>query len=210
MQSRHEVHKARKSRRLTPRFVLRSASSPARTSSAVESVRAISEYRSTSLYPVGKRCRLLLPLTGPRSSRPRAAVSLRRPEQSSRTPARCLRGPTQRASSRASGSRESTGISRRRPRRTRRATAGAMPTLTWFPSSRGPGGRKCRSQACVVTIAAERGTARGTQGKRGQRLTGSVNYLFLWLSDGANVGTMQQAASIISLGLSWKEATGAM
>jgi NCS1 family nucleobase:cation symporter-1 len=37
-----------------------------------------------------------------------------------------------------------------------------------------------------------------------------VHYLFLWLSDGANVGTMQQAASIISLGLSWREASAAM
>jgi NCS1 family nucleobase:cation symporter-1 len=53
-----------------------------------------------------------------------------------------------------------------------------------------------------------------------------MNYLFLWLSDGANVGTMQQAASIVSqlkapdrgiqadsqvaLGLSWREAAGAM
>jgi hypothetical protein len=25
-----------------------------------------------------------------------------------------------------------------------------------------------------------------------------MNYLFLWLSDGANIGTMQQAASIVS------------
>jgi hypothetical protein len=25
-----------------------------------------------------------------------------------------------------------------------------------------------------------------------------MNYLFLWLSDGANVGTMQQAAAIVS------------
>ncbi|WVR08770.1 hypothetical protein IAU60_005828 [Kwoniella sp. DSM 27419] len=35
----------------------------------------------------------------------------------------------------------------------------------------------------------------------------AINYLFLWLSDGANVGTMQQAGSIIALGLSWREAT---
>lgn len=28
--------------------------------------------------------------------------------------------------------------------------------------------------------------------------------------DGANVGTMQQAGSIVSLGLSWREASGAM
>jgi len=38
----------------------------------------------------------------------------------------------------------------------------------------------------------------------------SVNYLFLWLSDGANVGTMQQAGSIVALGLSWREASVAM
>jgi len=49
-----------------------------------------------------------------------------------------------------------------------------------------------------------------------------MNYLFLWLSDGANIGTMQQAAAIVSpssvskanhqvaLGLSWREAAGAM
>lgn len=41
-------------------------------------------------------------------------------------------------------------------------------------------------------------------------LTISVNYLFLWLSDGANVGTMQQAGSIVALGLSWREASVAM
>jgi NCS1 family nucleobase:cation symporter-1 len=38
----------------------------------------------------------------------------------------------------------------------------------------------------------------------------SVNYLFLWLSDGANVGTMQQAGSIVAMGLSWREASVAM
>jgi len=37
-----------------------------------------------------------------------------------------------------------------------------------------------------------------------------INYLFLWLSDGANIGTMQQAASIVALGLSWREASVAM
>ena len=51
-----------------------------------------------------------------------------------------------------------------------------------------------------------------------------MNYLFLWLSDGANIGTMQQAAAIVcplhlvddlidrqvALGLSWREAAGAM
>lgn len=30
-------------------------------------------------------------------------------------------------------------------------------------------------------------------------LTSSMNYLFLWLSDGANIGTMQQAAAIVSM-----------
>lgn len=38
----------------------------------------------------------------------------------------------------------------------------------------------------------------------------SVNYLFLWLADGANVGTMQQAGSIVAMGLSWREASVAM
>jgi cytosine/uracil/thiamine/allantoin permease len=38
----------------------------------------------------------------------------------------------------------------------------------------------------------------------------SVNYLFLWLADGANVGTMQQAGAIVSLGLSWREASVVM
>jgi NCS1 family nucleobase:cation symporter-1 len=37
-----------------------------------------------------------------------------------------------------------------------------------------------------------------------------INYLFLWLADGANVGTMQQAGSIVSLGLSWREASAVM
>lgn len=43
-----------------------------------------------------------------------------------------------------------------------------------------------------------------------QRNWRAVNYLFLWLSDGANVGTMQQASSIVALGLSWREASAAM
>ncbi|EIW69311.1 hypothetical protein TREMEDRAFT_68629 [Tremella mesenterica DSM 1558] len=43
-----------------------------------------------------------------------------------------------------------------------------------------------------------------------QRRWRELNYLFLWLSDGANVGTMQQAGSIISLGLSWREAAVAI
>lgn len=44
----------------------------------------------------------------------------------------------------------------------------------------------------------------------GQRQWRAIHYLFLWLSDGANVGTMQQAASIIAFGLSWKEAAAAI
>ncbi|WWC72761.1 uncharacterized protein I206_106725 [Kwoniella pini CBS 10737] len=43
-----------------------------------------------------------------------------------------------------------------------------------------------------------------------QRNWRAVNYLFLWLSDGANVGTMQQAGSIVAMGLSWREASGAI
>lgn len=43
-----------------------------------------------------------------------------------------------------------------------------------------------------------------------QRNWRAINYLFLWLSDGANVGTMQQASSIVALGLSWREASAAM
>lgn len=43
-----------------------------------------------------------------------------------------------------------------------------------------------------------------------QRNWRAVNYLFLWLSDGANVGTMQQASSIVALGLGWREAAGAI
>ncbi|KAK1923149.1 permease for cytosine/purines, uracil, thiamine, allantoin-domain-containing protein [Papiliotrema laurentii] len=43
-----------------------------------------------------------------------------------------------------------------------------------------------------------------------QRNWRAVNYLFLWLSDGANVGTMQQAGSIVALGLSWREASVAI
>ncbi|KAH8646353.1 allantoin permease [Xylariales sp. PMI_506] len=38
----------------------------------------------------------------------------------------------------------------------------------------------------------------------------AIDYLWLWLSDGANVGTMQQAGSIVSLGLSWREAAVAI
>ena len=37
-----------------------------------------------------------------------------------------------------------------------------------------------------------------------------INYLFLWLADGANVGTMQQAGSIVALGLDWRQASIAM
>ncbi|KAK8850711.1 hypothetical protein IAR55_004631 [Kwoniella newhampshirensis] len=43
-----------------------------------------------------------------------------------------------------------------------------------------------------------------------QRNWRAVNYLFLWLADGANVGTMQQAGSIVALGLSWREASAAI
>nr|ODN85411.1 allantoin permease [Cryptococcus depauperatus CBS 7841] len=43
-----------------------------------------------------------------------------------------------------------------------------------------------------------------------QRNWRAINYLFLWLSDGANVGTMQQAGSIVALGLSWREASAAV
>ncbi|WVQ77140.1 hypothetical protein IAR50_006823 [Cryptococcus sp. DSM 104548] len=43
-----------------------------------------------------------------------------------------------------------------------------------------------------------------------QRNWRAVNYLFLWLADGANVGTMQQAGSIVALGLGWREATAAI
>jgi NCS1 family nucleobase:cation symporter-1 len=38
----------------------------------------------------------------------------------------------------------------------------------------------------------------------------TIDFLWLWLSDGANVGTMQQAGSIVALGLSWREAAVAM
>ncbi|CAD6587251.1 MAG: hypothetical protein TREMPRED_004705 [Tremellales sp. Tagirdzhanova-0007] len=43
-----------------------------------------------------------------------------------------------------------------------------------------------------------------------QRNWKAINYLFLWLADGANVGTMQQAGSIVALGLSWREASTAI
>ncbi|KAH8897543.1 hypothetical protein GQ53DRAFT_713266 [Thozetella sp. PMI_491] len=38
----------------------------------------------------------------------------------------------------------------------------------------------------------------------------AVDYMWLWLADGGNVGTMQQAGSIVSLGLSWREASVAI
>ncbi|KEY74938.1 hypothetical protein S7711_01287, partial [Stachybotrys chartarum IBT 7711] len=38
----------------------------------------------------------------------------------------------------------------------------------------------------------------------------TIDFLWLWLSDGANVGTMQQAGSIVALGLSWREASVAI
>ncbi|KAI1329852.1 permease for cytosine/purines, uracil, thiamine, allantoin-domain-containing protein [Xylariaceae sp. FL0255] len=34
----------------------------------------------------------------------------------------------------------------------------------------------------------------------------TIDYLWLWLSDGANIGTMQQVVSIVALGLSWRKA----
>ncbi|KAL2275083.1 hypothetical protein FJTKL_02536 [Diaporthe vaccinii] len=37
-----------------------------------------------------------------------------------------------------------------------------------------------------------------------------IDYLWLWLADGANVGTMQQAGSILALGLSWRETSAAI
>ncbi|KAH9905681.1 permease for cytosine/purines, uracil, thiamine, allantoin-domain-containing protein [Xylariomycetidae sp. FL2044] len=43
-----------------------------------------------------------------------------------------------------------------------------------------------------------------------ERTWRAIDYLWLWLSDGANVGTMQQAGSIVSLGLSWREAAVAI
>lgn len=43
-----------------------------------------------------------------------------------------------------------------------------------------------------------------------KRTWAAIDYLWLWLSDGANVGTMQQAGSIVALGLSWREASVAM
>ncbi|VDC03209.1 unnamed protein product [Peniophora sp. CBMAI 1063] len=43
-----------------------------------------------------------------------------------------------------------------------------------------------------------------------QRSWREINYLFLWLADGANVGTMQQAGAIVALGLSWREASAAI
>lgn len=43
-----------------------------------------------------------------------------------------------------------------------------------------------------------------------QRTWRSIDFLWLWLSDGGNVGTMQQAGSILALGLSWREAAVAM
>ncbi|KAK9414014.1 hypothetical protein SUNI508_11466 [Seiridium unicorne] len=45
---------------------------------------------------------------------------------------------------------------------------------------------------------------------RDKRTWRAIDYLWLWLSDGANVGTMQQAGSIVSLGLSWREAAVAI
>lgn len=44
----------------------------------------------------------------------------------------------------------------------------------------------------------------------GKRTWKEIDYLWLWLADGANVGTMQQAGSILALGLSWREASAAM
>lgn len=38
----------------------------------------------------------------------------------------------------------------------------------------------------------------------------SFDYAWLWLADGANVGTMQQAGTVVAMGLSWREASVAM
>ncbi|CAJ2509490.1 Uu.00g145160.m01.CDS01 [Anthostomella pinea] len=43
-----------------------------------------------------------------------------------------------------------------------------------------------------------------------QRTWRAVDYLWLWLSDSANIGTMQQAGSIVALGLSWRESVVAI
>ncbi|EPE02808.1 ncs1 nucleoside transporter family [Ophiostoma piceae UAMH 11346] len=43
-----------------------------------------------------------------------------------------------------------------------------------------------------------------------QRTWKAIDYIWLWLADGANVGTMQQAGSIVAMGLSWREASIAM
>ncbi|KAJ9157648.1 allantoin permease [Pleurostoma richardsiae] len=43
-----------------------------------------------------------------------------------------------------------------------------------------------------------------------RRLWRPIDFLWLWLADGANVGTMQQAGSIVALGLSWREASVAI
>lgn len=43
-----------------------------------------------------------------------------------------------------------------------------------------------------------------------ERTWKAVDYLWLWLADGATVGTMQQAGSVMSLGSSWRKAAVAM
>ncbi|KAK7757439.1 hypothetical protein SLS62_000454 [Diatrype stigma] len=43
-----------------------------------------------------------------------------------------------------------------------------------------------------------------------KRTWNAIDFLWLWLSDGGNIGTMQQAGSIIALGLSWREAAVAI
>lgn len=45
---------------------------------------------------------------------------------------------------------------------------------------------------------------------REKRVWRAVDFLCLWLSDGANVGTMQQAGNIVFLDLRRKEAAVAM
>jgi NCS1 family nucleobase:cation symporter-1 len=58
---------------------------------------------------------------------------------------------------------------------------GPMPMSTLFQSSTGLGER----EALLLLRSCD-------------ELMSRMNYLFLWLSDGANIGTMQQAAAIVS------------
>lgn len=43
-----------------------------------------------------------------------------------------------------------------------------------------------------------------------KRTWNAIDFIWLWLSDGGNIGTMQQAGSIVALGLSWRGAAIAM